>query len=238
MKKLIFIKIVFNTFRFSDIRLDPEWIKYRMNIFMNYTCQSLINQTNQSFMCTLLYDKLSKEIIESELRKYPELPKNIVFESNLNKLKDMVKSYDYVYEVRLDDDDMYHNSFTQQLLDYSPNPETQVLINQKGYVYDIINDKLGKWYFEYPPFYTLIYKASDYLNNVRYYLEGGHAGAIKLKYEVLESENYMVILHGKNTLNKFNSRNQVGVIEDLYEKNRILNEFKVSCFDKRAYKNI
>ncbi len=228
MKKLIFINII----------LTPEWIKYRMNIFMNYTCQSLINQTNQSFICVLRYDKLSKEIIESELSKYPELPKNIVFESNLNKLKNMAKEYDYIYEVRLDDDDMYHNSFIQKLLDYTPNPETQVLINQKGYVYDIINDKLGKWYFESPPFYTLIYKANDYISNIRYHLEGGHPGAIKLKHEILEGENYMVILHGKNTLNKFNSRNQVGVIEDLYEKNRILTEFKVDCFENREYKNI
>lgn len=230
MDKLIVFNISFNTHKYSPMRLTPEWISYRMKIFMNYTCKSLINQSNQSFFAIISYDKESENLVLEELAKYPILPKNISFTTSYRKdINSMLPNYDYFYEVRLDCDDMFHPSFVNQLVNINPKKETKAIINQNGFVYDIELNRLGKWYCVSPPFYTLVYPAKEFLNGScpKYTTEGGHIGAIKLPHEILPNDNYMVIIHGKNTLNKFNSRNQVMVIDNDSLKQSILNEFNL-----------
>ncbi|MGL6105183.1 hypothetical protein [Romboutsia sp.] len=51
MNKVIVINMNFNTLNFNPARLTEDWIIHRIKIFMNYTCRSIINQTNQSFIC-------------------------------------------------------------------------------------------------------------------------------------------------------------------------------------------
>lgn len=242
MKKII-ILIGFNSFDFDNFfnlknlqppRLTKEWIDYRMDIFMKYTCKSLINQTNQNFTTVVTYDKSSESLILDAINKYDKLPENIIFTAQGQSIVNhLIKDYDFFYQVRLDSDDMYHPTFIQQLLDYNPKKETQVLINQGGYVYDSENDRLAKWYYESPPFYTLIYNVDEYLNDKLRYKFEGHASAINLKYEVLENGNYTVILHGKNTLNRFTSNCQVGVIDDETIKINILREFNILDKDNK-----
>ncbi len=209
-------------------RLSKEWMEYRMNIFMKYTCNSLINQTNQNFSAVIQYDELSENDINELLLKYPKLPNNIIFTTNTRKwIKENIKDYKYLYLVRLDCDDMYHPTFIQQLIDIKYYDGLECIINQEGYIYDTINDRLGIWYHESPPFYTLVYKVEDYLNKKFYRLNHGHAGAIQLKHIILNNRNYVVTAHGENTLTHFERRFNRERIEDEDLKNDILREFKI-----------
>lgn len=58
---------------------DELWIKNRINVFMNYTYKSLVNQTNQDFTALIIYDDKTENIVISELVNYGELPENIIF---------------------------------------------------------------------------------------------------------------------------------------------------------------
>lgn len=211
-------------------RLSEDWINYRINIFMNYTYKSFINQTNQSYIYFIKYDPLSEYLIKKSLSKYPQLPNNIQFIPNNkvnNHINKEILDYDYFYLVRIDADDMFHPTFIQQLIDYTPKSNTKVLINQKGYIYDIQNDMLATWFYYSPPFYTVIYSVEDFKNGKFYNFFSGHKDAIKLEHEILDKENFMVIVHGKNTATKFFSIFNTRLIEDSDFKNSILNEFNV-----------
>ncbi|MDK2585456.1 glycosyltransferase [Romboutsia sedimentorum] len=211
-------------------RLSEYWIEYRINIFMNYTYKSFVNQTNQDFTYFIKYDPLSENIIKNILSKYPQLPNNIKFISNNEtyfQITKQISNYDYFYLVRIDADDMFHPTFIQQLIDYNPKDKTKVLINQDGYIYDIENHLLAVWSYLSPPFYTLIYNSEDFKNRIFYKFPGGHKDVVKLDYEVLDKKNFIVLVHGKNTETKFFSIFNKGLIEDLELKNSILNEFDI-----------
>lgn len=211
-------------------RLSEDWIEYRINIFMNYTYKSFVNQTNQCFTYFIKYDPLSENIIKNTLSKYPQLPNNIKFISNNEtyfQITKQISNYDYFYLVRIDADDMFHPTFIQQLIDYNPKDKTKVLINQDGYIYNIENHLLAAWYYFSPPFYTLIYNSEDFKNRIFYNFPEGHKDVVKLDYEVLDKKNFIVLVHGKNTETKFFSIFNKGLIEDLEFKNSILNEFNI-----------
>ncbi|MGF7060015.1 glycosyltransferase [Brassicibacter mesophilus] len=201
-KKIIISSSICNT--------DKEWLAQRISIFMRYTLQSLKNQTNQNFLALIVYDTKSKEIIESTLAKNKVLSENIRFVTPIehyNQILESTKGYDYLYLVRLDSDDMYHKSFVQQLHDYNPKDDTQILICQKGYIYDSVNNRLAKYFHFSPQFYTLIYKVEDYIHGKRHDLGGSHGGAIKLNHEILEEPNYINHAHSNNTAIKFPKAN-------------------------------
>ena len=106
-----------------------------------------------------------------------------------------------------------------------PQEETEVLISQNGYVYDGRDGALASYYQPSFPFYAYIYKAEDYMKGKRYSSIGGHGNVIKiLKYELIEGNNYIVTLHGKNVLNERHLLKKHLMIENP-EKKVILNEF-------------
>lgn len=64
----------------------------------------------------------------------------------MNGLKESCQSNDYIYIVRLDSDDLYHKTYIQQLHDYKPKKDTEVLINKNGYLYDSITGRIDLYY--------------------------------------------------------------------------------------------
>ncbi|NRY63587.1 glycosyltransferase [Clostridium beijerinckii] len=190
-------------------REDEIWIKNRINIFMNYTYKSLINQTNQDFTACVLYSKESEELVFSEISKYGPMPENIVFISkNMADvfIKEKIIGSEYVYFVRIDSDDMYHKSYVQKLYDYIPKPETTALLNQWGYLYDSFNGKLFICSAKVTSCYTLIHKTEDYINGTvpsvitdKLDIQMGTAWSMPNK-EYLDGLNYAWHVHSKNTL--------------------------------------
>ncbi|WP_432401138.1 glycosyltransferase [Wukongibacter sp. M2B1] len=226
-KVKIIVTIEFNS-RSNGISRTKEWIDYRMDIFNKFTLQSLKKQTNQNFLALVRYAEKTEDLINNALSKYKSLPSNINFIRN-KEHEDIINAsivgYDYLYLVRLDCDDMYHKTFIQQLHEYKPKKETRVLVNQKGYVYDSINNRLGNWYYVSPPFYTLIYKVTDYQNGYRIPIPRGHCTVIRNPHEVINKTNYTVVVHEKNTLNKFDNHRVGNAIKDKTTIKNILNNF-------------
>lgn len=154
------------------------WIEYRINIFMKYTFQCLINQTNRNFVCIVRYEKNSEKFILDELNKYNRLPENIIFTSDGEGfIKNAIKKYYYLYHIRLDSDNMYNVNFIQALWNMEYVEGLQCILCQNGYIYDNINNRIATIYHRSSSFYALIYKTKDYLNDKKYIVEADHIGA-------------------------------------------------------------
>ncbi|MEH7545716.1 glycosyltransferase family A protein [Neobacillus vireti] len=227
MKKKIIVNIAFNTFGFTNDRLTEEWINNRIDLFMKYTVQSLKSQTNQDFLTLVRYEDSTKQLIENAISKYEKLPNNIIFTGKKEFhqiLSQNIKGFDYLYLVRIDSDDMYHKTYIDQLHKFQHKPETEVIINQNGYLYDITTQQVAVIRYESPQFYTLVYNVKDYIQGKRYTLPGGHAGAITLKHEIIQKRNFLNIIHQKNTLPKIISKKNSILAEQ--EAMEILKQFK------------
>jgi hypothetical protein len=232
-RKKIIINIVFNMLRTVHHQPRPElhrvlrknWITYRMEIFMKYTLNSLLNQTNQDFIALVRYEDCTEQLIKDALDKYNPLPPNINFIKNSEieqQILNNIHGEDYLYIVRIDSDDLYHKMFIQKLHNYNHDEKVKVLINQQGYIYDSINKRLATYSKESPPFYTLVYKTKDYIEGLRHPLPK-HKYAIKLPHQVLDGKNFIVNVHSKNTSSKFNKVS--GVLINSKEKQKILTNF-------------
>ena len=182
-----------------------EWIKHRIKVFMNYTCESFKNQTNQDFYYFINYDEYAKPYVIDELKKYPRLPNNIVFtEHYYVDIEKLTPFYKNLYFVRIDSDDIYQKNFIQKLKDYKPKNETKAIVAINGYIYDIFTDELARWFYKSSsPFYTLIYDSFDFSNGYRHNIHGD-LSVFKLYYEILYGDNFVVIAHHKNTITVFN----------------------------------
>lgn len=232
----IIIYIGLNNFGFTEDRFTKEWIDTRIGIFMNFTLKSLKIQTNQDFLALVRYHEDTADIVKNVIYQYEELPPNIRFVDGKEFAKaiiDNIIGYDYLYLVRLDSDDLYHKTYIQQLHEYTPKEDTKVLINQNGYLYDSVNNRIAEYYHFSPQFYTLIYKVDNYLKGERIKSPGGgHGNMIKLPYEIINERNYINHVHFQNaSLNSFRllnnrSLNSMGnIIDDKDEVEKIVKDF-------------
>ncbi len=234
MSKKIVIGSSFNNLGWTDKRLTREWIEERLALTMNYAVPSLKKQTSQDFSAFFIYDGKSEENMMAALSRYPALPDNIRF-INSYKLAAQVRKdlerYDFLYAVRLDSDDMYHRTYVQQLQEYEHREGTRLLINQNGYIYDSVRNRIAEYYHFSPQFYVIIYKAQDYLNGERYKFNG-HCDAINQPHEIIAKRNYVNHVHNSNyCLGSFRllanrKLNNMGeIITDKKKINDILKDF-------------
>ncbi|MDQ0857341.1 glycosyltransferase family A protein [Bacillus sp. V2I10] len=204
-KRRIVIEINFNNYGMNPQRTTEEWIENRISIFQKYTLKSLKKQTNQNFLTVVKLAEGCSEIINRALQKYEPLPDNIKFGTSIEsqrRIEAYIQGYDELYVARQDSDDLYHKSFVQQLHNYRHKPSTEVLINQDGYMWDTVDNRMIHIHFESPQYYTFVYTAKDYLDGKRYILPGGHGYAIRLPHEILKNRNYVNIVHPSITSKK------------------------------------
>jgi hypothetical protein len=223
-KVRIIVDILFNAWEKSEQVFRKDWIEQRISIFMKYTLKSLKAQTNQDFVTIVRYHKDTRNLIQNALAKYAPLPQNVRFVSSNEYTRGIIeniKGYDVLYLVRLDSDDMYHKTFIQKLHDYKPKADTEVLICQKGYIYDSVKNRIAEYFHISPQFYTFIYDVKDYINGKRYRLPSSHYDAIKMKHEILEGNNYVNLVHSNNTLFTFEDSINKIVGEVITDKTRI-----------------
>lgn len=188
---------------------DEIWIKNRINIFMNYTYKSLLNQTNQDFTAIIIYDDKTENIVISEANNYGQMPENIFFigRSIVDKfIKEKIAGSEYAYFVRIDSDDMYHREYIQKLHEYTPQKDTAAIINEWAYLYDSFNNKLYVCHAKVLSCYTLIFKTEDYISGkvpsvITNQIDAQMATArYILKNEELEGINCVWHVHSKNTI--------------------------------------
>jgi len=199
MKKLI-IGMMFNNRNIDKNELNKDWIDYRLKIFQKYTMKSLINQTNQDFVVLMGVRKETIDYVKSKL----DAPDNIKIRDSENTINKLIKGYEYLYILRLDSDDCFINNWIERIHNYKPKEDTEVLITQNQYDYEVATGRLASYWYKSPPSYTLIYKVEDYLKGERYYLRNGHGGAIHLKHELIDGYNMLSCLHDRNKRRIFN----------------------------------
>lgn len=217
MKKKIIIDVPFNTIpSFNKLNkyrsFTKEWIDNRINIFMKYTASSIINQTDQNFLCVFHYEKTTEEIVKNEFLKYPKLPDNIVVTSQGDDLiLNSIKGYDYIYRLRLDSDNVIHPTFIEQLNKEDWDEETECIIGRCGYLYDVATNRLALWDHNSSAFNTYISKVEDY-TNINYRpsinIQTHHLDITDYRYQFLYANNnngrsYIIIVHGGNLANHF-----------------------------------
>jgi hypothetical protein len=228
MKKLI-IGMMFNNRNIDKNELNKDWIDYRLKIFQKYTMKSLINQTNQDFVVLMGVRKETIDYVKSKL----DAPDNIKIRDSENTINKLIKGYEYLYILRLDSDDCFINNWIERIHNYKPKEETEILISQYCYNYDINTKRLMKFFLDSPQCYSLIYKVEDYCKGKKYKLPGGHNGAITLKHELLKGYNYMDTVHDKNISSRFweKSKGRLklhGEVIEVTEKKKILQDFGVN----------
>ncbi|MDQ0058846.1 hypothetical protein [Paenibacillus harenae] len=194
----------------ANTHLTEPWIYKRMDIFMNFTLKSLLNQTNPNYLAYIVYHDSSRPFIENALLNYPPLPHNIRFIASSEyeyAVMMNLSGYKFWYELHLYSDDMYSKYFVDMLYNYKPKPETKVLICQNGYIYNSATYEIAKYFNYSSSFNCLIYRVKDYLNGVRHNLfqewlvPGGRnwEGAILLPHEIIKYPAYINHSHSANS---------------------------------------
>lgn len=247
MNKLAIIRIKFNIpysvfgNKFKDERLTQSWIDYRMDIFMKYTYQSLIQQTNQEFIALIHYDPLSEHKIQTSLKRYPDLQKNVIFVPDMNKAitKYIQNSTDF-FLVYLDSDNMFHPSFISRLyaIDLT---NLQFVICQTGYAIDVNTQQIGYYHHPIPDtFYSFIYHTQDYLNGYRLPIPINRYNEIinrsqylsQIKYIEFSDPLFVIIIHDKvmthSLTNMLKIQTVLYLIDDSDEKQKILSTFHIA----------
>ncbi|WP_425446818.1 glycosyltransferase [Dethiothermospora halolimnae] len=230
MSKKIIVNSIFNSLKGYKKGLKKEWIDYRIKIFMNFTLKSLKKQTNQNFLALVQYAPETKDLIKNALSKYNKLPKNVRFVTPDEYDKEVIKNiggHKYLYEVRLDCDDMYHKTFIEQLHNHTPKKNTQVLMCQNGYLYDSVNNRLARFPYKSSNYYANIYRVKDYLKGQRYKrTPHGHI-LDKFICETTNKPNYIRHAHLKNNLTTFERYNfkKSAIINGNNKIKKILKEF-------------
>ncbi|CAM4260708.1 hypothetical protein FHS16_005059 [Paenibacillus endophyticus] len=211
----------------ANTQFTEAWINKRVEIFMNFTLKSLLNQTNPHYLAYIVYHDTSRFFIENALLGYPALPSNIRFISSSEYEAEVIRQlegYKYWYELHLYSDDMYHKAYIDMLYNYRPRPGTKVLICQNGYIYNSVSNILAKYFNFSSSFNCLIYKVSDYINGVRHNIfqpseTGVWTGAIQLEHEIMPYPVYINHGHDANTAFFFAQEVQNNAAQDVWTNN-------------------
>lgn len=223
MKRLVVITSKFNIMtgdrnkaysKTENERFDKEWITNRMSIFMKFTAQSLMNQSDQRFIALYAYEDATESYINEELSKYPKLEDNIIFIKKteyMKKLDEITEGYDMLLLSRLDSDDLYRENFVKNLMEHDIKDETEELLCQRGYIYDSVNNRLAEYYHKQFTFYTFIYRLGEGTNKfsslsvspMELLIDFSHFRTIDYNYEPLMGRNFMFMIHKNNSDSKF-----------------------------------
>lgn len=250
MKKIVIITSKFNIMtgnrntlysKNEGIRTTEWWINNRINIFINFTAKSLLQQSNQNFYAVYAIEDSTENLIKSALSKYPKLPDNINFVKKSdysNYIDTLSKGYDILYLTRLDSDDMYVNDFVDKIYNFNILDDTEVLLCRNGYIYDSVSNKLAEYSHNAFTFYTFIYRLYD--EEIKYdslkitpwdlLINFFHFSTLLYKYKILSERNFIFNIHEENTDSKFPTSSFIfytlgRFIEDAEEKSNILKTF-------------
>ncbi|MGL4737874.1 MAG: glycosyltransferase [Cellulosilyticaceae bacterium] len=235
-KKKIIIDILFNIARWANLavneeRLTKEWIDYRIDLFMNYTYQSLSMQTNQDFIVLLHYDPLSKALIDESLARYPRLSDNIIFTANhTQEILRQIEGYDRLYLLFFDSDNMLNLNYIQELHDIPDDGTLQAVVNPQGYIYEPSSQRVGTYVYRTSPFSVLIYLVDNYKKGQRYqFVKNNWDLYLELNHVMAKGDTFLILVHGQNVANKFDTFGQVMTrrITDGNEKEKILSQFGI-----------
>jgi tetratricopeptide (TPR) repeat protein len=188
-------------------RLSRPWIAYRIRLFMNYTCKSLINQTNQNFHALLLCDGASLDIVRDEISKYYALPRNIEIidgDAHEARLAELMDGSEFYCQTKLDSDNMYHKHYVDYLHHHVPEPETKFLAFTKGYTFDANGGAIALYRATREYFYARVGRVEDWADDSKVAQPLGQTErAATIPHELIhEPAMLMITCHDTNVSNR------------------------------------
>lgn len=183
-----------------------EWIERRIALFMKYTAQSLIHQTDQNFTCLIRCTTSTLPIINEKLKAYPPLPSHIQFTDQAQNIIDRsMKEHKQLCRVVIDSDNMFHPAAISEIQHYQAKNETQSLVFQEGYAYDESTRDVIRIYHPSPSFYAVLYNEETYKLYYQKRLFEKHWDAVKYPFEPLKGARFCICIHELNVDNTFRS---------------------------------
>ena len=198
------IHLICNEFS-RGIGHDLDWWKYRLSFYENFTLNSIVNQTNKNFYLLMTIDhRLPLKIELEEILKRSGLKYLLVNKTIKDDLKDKMSTLvgsSYVYTTRIDTDDVFHKDVVDEIQRYEYS-EKRTLIYQKGYCYDVVNNRLQHYFAKSPPFSTSMFTREIFVDDSKrneYIGVKSHDQLFKNTKSIVLSENkYIVLIHNRN----------------------------------------
>ncbi|MBO8172192.1 MAG: hypothetical protein H0Z33_09900 [Bacillaceae bacterium] len=153
----------------EQIDVDEKWIRKKIGRVMRFPVQSLTNQTDQRFQALVTFEQEWEDIVKDELTLYPLLPDHIQFvpHQQIEQIPVQFQHHTpYYLFIRLDEQILLHKSVVAQLLKYQPRDPNEVLMYEKGYLYDARKMRMAKVQSAAAPFYIRVLFAEDQLKKV------------------------------------------------------------------------
>lgn len=201
----------------SKKKLDDGWLRYRWQLFINFTVPSICAQTNNDFDWIVLFDKLSPNWLREEAEKlilpcrkrfsFYDFGSSEFFEA-FKDLNDP-KSYDVALTTIIDSDDAFHRRAIERIRNYflTDPHNIEVLNFDIGYQYNIKTQQLAIICVKSPPFSTMVNvsgSSNPFYDSIFFY--GGDHTKLPEKYKYYEisfgDPMYVQIIHGDNIANK------------------------------------
>lgn len=209
----------------SEIRVGPEWLSYRFDLFERFCYPSIRGQTNQHFKWLVFFDlhtpNIFREKVESYARWNNFVPCYVDSFSNLEN-HDIIRENispdsKYIITTRIDNDDAVSTDFVDKIQKNFYNQRLEFINFTNGYLLDCNKHKLYKKRIFSNMFISLIESvenfktvfcavpchtgpqmfASDspWLSHINLHLVG--------KIREIEAEPlWLIVVHGRNLDNK------------------------------------
>lgn len=241
------LHIVRNEFT-RNIQHPDKWWNERLKIYEYYCLKSIKNQTNKNFLLLMdlewvpdhIQEKIKKILEKSNLEFVIRDVKRI---SLKDSLKNYLKHYKFVYNTRIDSDDLFHEEVIDEIQSHDI-INRHAYVYQKGYCYDSVENKLRHYFMPSPPFSTIVYPMKIYLDEEKqqqYRIFKSHDTLVhNMPYTVLSENKFIVNAHSTNRITtyfhnykipkKYNFQNEI----NKSEINNILKNFGIS---DKIYKN-
>ena len=205
------LHIIGNEFT-RKIAHPDEWWEHRIKIYEHYCLASIKNQTNKDFLLMLKICDYVPDKFQSQLRKLLRESGLAYIMFNMDQtttrkaMDRYADEYLYVYYTRIDSDDMFHKNAIGEIQQYEFS-HRQALLFQKGYCYDCKNNRLQHYFMPSPPFSTIMFPMSIYLDENKqnaYTQITSHDTIIYCMDACTLSENkFIVNVHGTNRISVY-----------------------------------
>ncbi len=177
-------------------RVPPEWVKYRLELFHNYTLQSILNQTEQDFELWVFCGQCYKHIT-SVYNWHPRI--KVIY-----NIDDFLRDYlnkseeDYITISRMDSDDLYHKNALKVIKENLVKKEDEItrMAFRRLYSWNRFSNVIGKYHQSHPPCFVhtipkKLYKNFDYFRKHHFtkHVGGSHNAQTLPDYHVCETRH-------------------------------------------------
>jgi hypothetical protein len=194
--------------------LDLSWLNHRFDLFEKYTVPSVFNQTNTNFCWLIFYHSNTPKAFQNRLLRIQEnascdvrivsAQRNDV-KTFLDQIKDGLKPNDMLVTSRIDNDDIIHPSFIQEVQDQASKATDmpQVVNFMTGYFYET-QQKVLRLLMYYPnnPYQSMVELFHENLLTVMGYNHNQIPANVRVNNITTNEGMFITMVHEDNLLNR------------------------------------